>query len=73
VRERYETLVNNLAHVSQRHIAPMREQIRSLVGKITLRLKAEGYLEAKMSGRYGGLLNLAVAGTLKRVRCGGGI
>ena len=38
--EHYETLVNNLAHVSQRHMVPMKEQILNLVGKITLWLKA---------------------------------
>ncbi len=36
-RERYEAVVNILANVPLRHIDPMREQIRNLVGEITLR------------------------------------
>jgi site-specific DNA recombinase len=72
-KERYEAVVNNLAHVPQRHIGPMREQIRSLVGEITLRPRAEGYLEAEMIGRYEGLLKLAVGGSRNTVGCGGRI
>ncbi len=74
VKERYEALVQNLAHIPQRHIEPMREQIKSLVGEITLRPKAEGYLEAEMVGRYDGLLKLAVGGNIRNVvGCGGRI
>jgi site-specific DNA recombinase len=57
VRERYEAVLNNLAHVPPRHIVPMREQIRDLVRKITLRPTPGGYLEAEMIGRCEGLLN----------------
>jgi predicted transcriptional regulator len=68
-KERYEAVVNNLAHVSQRALGPMREQLRNLVGPITLRRTPDGYLEAEMVGRYDGLLKLAVGGN--SVGCGG--
>ena len=37
----------------------MREQLKHLVGEITLRPIAEDYLEAELIGRYDGLFKLA--------------
>lgn len=73
-KERYEALVNNLSRLPQRQVDPLREQLRHLVGEITLRPQAEGHLEAEMVGRYEGLLKLAVGGNVKNaVGCGGRI
>jgi len=52
--ERYRELVDNLSELSVRHIAQAREQIRALDGKIWLTPTAGGYLEAILTGSYGG-------------------
>ncbi|HET8580773.1 MAG TPA: hypothetical protein VFL31_07220, partial [Nitrospiraceae bacterium] len=72
-KERYEAIVNNLSCVPLRHVDPMREQLKHLVGEITLRPIAEGYLEAELIGRYDGLFKLAVGGIKNAVGCGGRI
>jgi hypothetical protein len=70
--ERYRELVNNLSALSVRNVAQAREQIRTLVGQIRLAPTADGYLEAVLTGRYEGLLKLAVGGKLNNVVAGRG-
>jgi len=42
------------------HIEQAQEQIKALVGDITLWPTPVGYLEAELTGNYAGLLKLAV-------------
>lgn len=57
---RYRTLVDGLATLPIRHVEQVREQIKTLVGEITLWPTPAGYLEAEMTGSYAGFLKLAV-------------
>ena len=58
--ERYRALVNGLGTLSEQHVAKAREQIRELVGEIRLAPTKDGYLEAVLTGRFEGVLKLAV-------------
>ena len=71
-RERYEALVGDLGELSKRHVAQAREQVRELVGEIRLVPTTGGYLEAEMTGRYAGLVKLAVGAQLNNVVAGEG-
>jgi site-specific DNA recombinase len=57
---RYRTLVDGLATLPARHIDQAREQIKALVGDITLWPTPAGHLEAELTGNYAGFLKLAV-------------
>jgi hypothetical protein len=57
---RYRTLVDVLATLPRRHVEQAREQIKALVGDITLWPTPAGYLEAELTGNYAGFLKLAV-------------
>ena len=57
---RYRTLVDGLAALPPRHVEQAREQIKALVGDITLWPTPGGYLEAEVTGSYAGFLKLAV-------------
>jgi site-specific DNA recombinase len=57
---RYQALVNGLATLPRRHIDQAREQIKALVGEITLHPTPAGHLEAELTGNYAGFLKLAV-------------
>src|SRR6185436_1787490 len=59
-QERYRALVQNFSCLSEAHIAQAREQIRDLAGEIRLIPTADGNLEAELTGRYEGLMKLAV-------------
>jgi hypothetical protein len=59
-KARYRALVDGLAALPIRHVEQAREQIKALVGDITLWPTPEGYLEAEMTGNYAGFLKLAV-------------
>jgi len=47
--------------------------VRALVGDIRLTPTKAGYLEATLTGRYAGLVNLLSGGKLNRGGCGGRI
>ena len=66
-------LVNHLSALPSRWLAPMREQIRELVGEIKLLPTAEGYLETELVGRYDGLFKLAVGSTQMPLVAGEGL
>ena len=70
--ERYRALVTNLAQVTLPRVAEARQQIRELVGEIKLVPTAEGYLEAELTGRYQGLVKLAVGTKLNNLVAGEG-
>ncbi len=57
---RYRALVDGLAALPHRHVEQAREQIKALVGDITLWPTPGGYLEAEVTGSYAGFLKLAV-------------
>jgi site-specific DNA recombinase len=57
---RYHALVDGLAALPHRHVEQAREQIKTLVGEITLWPTPAGYLEAELTGNYAGFLKLAV-------------
>ena len=57
---RYRTLVDGLATLPRQHIEQAREQIKALVGDITLWPAPAGHLEAELTGNYAGFLKLAV-------------
>jgi len=57
---RYRTLVDGLAALPRRHVDQAREQIKALVGDITLWPTPAGHLEAELTGNYSGFLKLAV-------------
>src|SRR5262249_34072944 len=59
-KDRYQTIVKNLTTLAPKHLDSAREQLKALVGEITLWPRAEGYLEAELRGNYAGLLKLAV-------------
>jgi hypothetical protein len=52
--------VDGLATLPRRHVDQAREQIKALVGDITLWPTPAGYLEAELTGNYAGFLKLAV-------------
>jgi len=68
--ERYRAFVNDLGALSERHVDKAREQIRELVGEIRLAPTKDGYLEAVLTGRYEGVLKLAVGAKLNNVVAG---
>jgi site-specific DNA recombinase len=70
--ERYRAVVNDLNRLSKTHVAQAREQIRELVGEIRLVPTTDGYLEAVMTGRYKGVLKLAVGSKLNNMVAGEG-
>ncbi|TKB74286.1 MAG: recombinase family protein [Nitrospira sp.] len=70
--ERYRTVVNDLDRLSKTHVAQAREQIRELVGEIRLVPTADGYLDAVLTGRYEGVLKLAVGAKLNNMVAGEG-
>jgi site-specific DNA recombinase len=70
--ERYRAVVNDLNRLSKTHVAQAREQIRELVGEIRLVPTTDGYLEAVMTGRYEGVLKLAVGSKLNNMVAGEG-
>ena len=57
---RYQKLVDGLAALPLRHVEQAREQIKALVGEITLWPTPAGHLEAELTGNYAGFLKLAV-------------
>jgi len=59
-QERYRTLVGTFATLAPKHLDAAREQIKVLVGEITLWPTPAGHLEAELTGNYAGLLKLAV-------------
>ena len=63
-------MVNDLGSLAKAHMAQAREQIRELVGEIRLAQTADGYLEAVLTGRYEGLLKLAVGTKLNNMVAG---
>ena len=63
-------VVNDLGSLAKAHMAQAREQIRELVGEIRLAPTADGYLEAVLTGRYEGLLKLAVGTKLNNMVAG---
>ena len=65
-------VVNDLGSLAKAHMAQAREQIRELVGEIRLTPTADGYLEAVLTGRYEGLLKLAVRTKLNNMVAGEG-
>jgi hypothetical protein len=72
LKERFKTLIGNLAVSSHHHIAKAREALKSLLGKtITLHPCADGagrYLTAEVTGDYEGLLRLFIG----KNKAGGG-
>lgn len=64
---RYHALVQDLGSLAQTHMAHAREQIRTLVGEIRLVPMA---LEAVLTGRYEGVLKLAVGAKLNYLVAG---
>ena len=72
-KERYQALVEGIGSLSSKHLPEAREQVRALVGEIRLRPTKAGYLEAIVTGRYEGLLELLSGGKLNRGGCGGRI
>lgn len=59
--------------VCGKHLPQAREQVRALVGEIRLRPTNAGYLEAIVTGRYAGLLDLLSDRKLDRGGCRGRI
>ena len=59
-KARYRALVDGLASLPHRHVDQAREQIKALVGEITLWPTPAGHLEAELTGNYAGFLKLAV-------------
>ena len=70
-KERYQALVEGIGSLSSKNLPQAREQVRALVGEIRLRPTRDGYLEAIVTGRYEGLLDLLSDGKLNRGGCGG--
>ena len=72
LKERFKTLVGNLAATPHHHVAKAREALKSLLGKtIALHPCADGagrYLTAEVTGDYEGLLRLAIG----KNKAGGG-
>ncbi len=72
LKERFKTLVGNLAATPHDHVAKAREALKSLLGKtIALHPCADGagrYLTAEVTGDYEGLLRLAIG----KNKAGGG-
>ena len=72
MKERFKTLVGNLAATPHDHIAKAHEALNSLLGKtIALHPCADGmgfYLTAEVTGDYEGLLRLAIG----KNKAGGG-
>ena len=56
--ERYVAMLDDLANTLQRDVAKARYQLKELLGKVRLHPR-DGYLEAELSGNFGGLLSLA--------------
>ena len=71
-KELYQALLEKLGTIPPQHIAQAREQIRELVGEIRLIPTKDGYLEAELTGRYEGVLKLAVGAKLNNVVAGEG-
>ena len=72
LKERFKTLVGNLAATPHHDVAKAREALKSLLGKtIALHPCADGagrYLTAEVTGDYEGLLRLAIG----KNKAGGG-
>ena len=72
LKERFRTLVGNLAATPHHHVAKAREALKSLLGKtIALHPCTDGagrYLTAEVTGDYEGLLWLAIG----KNKAGGG-
>ena len=72
LKERFKTLVGNLAATPHHHVAKAREALKNLLGKtIALHPCADGagrYLTAEVPGDYEGLLRLAIG----KNKAGGG-
>jgi F420-0:gamma-glutamyl ligase-like protein len=72
LKERFKTLVENLANIPRQHVDQAREVIKSLLGAtITLHPCADGvgrYLTAEVTGNYAGLMKLAIG----KNKAGGG-
>ncbi len=73
MKERYQALIEGIGTLSAKHLPQAREQMRALVGDILLTPTKAGYLEATVTGRYAGLVNLLSGGKLNRDGCGGRI
>jgi site-specific DNA recombinase len=68
--ERYRAVVERLGNIS--NATEAREQIRTLLGEIKLMKTPDGRLEAELTGRYDGLVQLAGGGKLNNVVAGRG-
>ncbi|HKQ34811.1 MAG TPA: hypothetical protein VJT11_05850 [Nitrospiraceae bacterium] len=71
--ERFQGLIEGIGKLSAQHLPVAREQMRTLVGEIWLTPTKAGDLEATVTGRYAGLVNLLSGGKLNRDGCGGRI